>query len=121
MAYNKGHCAERIACQWLKQQSIKIITTNYFSRLGEIDIIAIDRDKTLCFIEVRYRLSPAYGSAIESVNHTKQAKIIKTAKHYLLENPGQQNRPSRFDIIAITGNMNNPVIDWLKNAFMMDT
>ena len=70
-----GQQAELLACQYLQQYKLKLITKNYHCRRGEIDLIMQDK-KTLVFIEVRYRKNDRFGSALESVNYKKQAKIM---------------------------------------------
>ena len=80
---------------------------------GEIDLIMEDK-KTLVFVEVRYRKSAKYGSALESVNNQKQARIIHTAKHYLQQHSSKHSA-YRFDVVALTPNN----IDWVKDAFQL--
>lgn len=65
-----GSQAEQLALNYLQQQGLTLITQNYHSRRGEIDLIMLD-ENTLVFVEVRYRKSAAYGSALESVNSQK--------------------------------------------------
>ena len=51
----KGKYGEELAAEFLIKSGYKIIDKNYkFSRYGEIDIIALEKD-TLCFIEVKTR------------------------------------------------------------------
>lgn len=89
--------------------------------MGEIDLIMED-DKTIVFIEVRYRKSSRYGGGIESINIHKQNRISRTAAWYLVKNPHRAEQFCRFDIISI-GSISNdahkmdPGIDWIQNAF----
>lgn len=110
---NTGQQAEQQALEYLGKQGLKLITQNYHSRRGEIDLIMED-ENTLVFVEVRYRKSAKYGSALESVNNQKQARIIHTAEHYLQQHPSKHSA-YRFDVVAI--NPNN--IDWVKDAFQL--
>jgi putative endonuclease len=115
---SRGMLAEQYAESWLCKKKLKILSCNYRSRWGEIDIIALDK-KTLCFIEVRYRKSDQYGSAIETVTQSKQQRIIRTAQIYLQQNEKYIDEQIRFDVLSLTGNLHDPEIDWHKNAFMM--
>ena len=45
---------EEEAARYLEQQGYQILERNFFSRYGEIDLIAKDED-TLVFVEVKYR------------------------------------------------------------------
>jgi len=113
-----GQVAEQLACDYLQQQKLTLITKNYHCRRGEIDLIMQDQD-TLVFVEVRYRKSNRYGSALESIDFKKQQKIIFTAQHYL-----STQSPSlslyRFDVIAITPTKVQPEITWVKDAFQLN-
>lgn len=77
-----GYHAEQRACEFLQAQGLTLITQNYQTRLGEIDLIMRDGND-IVFIEVRSRAKNAYGNAIESINKTKQRKIVKTALFFL--------------------------------------
>jgi putative endonuclease len=113
-----GDDAEALALSYLHQQNLTLVERNYHCRRGEIDLIMLD-GKTLVFVEVRYRKSATYGSAAESVNHTKQARIICTAEHYLQQRPPAHNA-CRFDVIAITSAQHQPEITWIKDAFQLN-
>jgi len=114
-AITTGQQAELLACQFLQQHQLKLIIKNYHCQRGEIDLIMSD-NKTLVFIEVRYRKNDKFGSALESVNYTKQAKIIITAKHYL-QHHTQAFSGYRFDVIAISPTQQADQIIWVKDAF----
>ena len=118
MTKTTGEQAEHLACDYLRQQGLILITQNYHCRRGEIDLIMQDQH-TLVFVEVRYRKSARFGSALESIDQRKQAKIITTAEDYLLQN--QHDFSSyRFDVIAITPQQPTPDITWVKDAFQLN-
>ena len=85
-------------------------------RFGEIDLIALDSDR-LAFIEVRYRRSYDFGSALASVSPTKQQKVLMTAQIFLASHEDYCNRYCRFDIIAFDGPRGSVSAQWLKGAF----
>lgn len=107
---------EALACKYLHQNGCKIITTNFLCKLGEIDIIAEDKN-TLVFIEVRYRKQSGFGGALESVGAKKRQRIIKTASYYLQQNKLTNKRQCRFDVFAIEGNLQRMQYNWIKDAF----
>lgn len=112
-----GDQAEAIACSYLKKQGLSLITTNFNSRLGEIDLIMRDavNDNTV-FIEVRYRKNDNYGGAAVSVTPQKQKKIIQTALLYMQKY--SPDTAARFDVIAIEGDLNGAYeINWIVDAF----
>ncbi len=112
-----GAAKEAIALQFLKKQGLKLVCQNYHCRKGEIDLI-MQHKNSLVFIEVRYRRSEAYGTALESVDWRKQQKIIMTAQHYL-QQLGQELPECRFDVVTLRDNPIEP-ISWLKNAFQIN-
>ena len=107
-SYFDGQVAEDVALNYLKQQGLTLVQKNFHSRFGEIDIIMMDGITTV-FVEVRKRRS-GIDSAIESVTHAKQKKLIKAAQYYMVKQGFDIN--CRFDLIAM--NSNNQ-INWLKN------
>ncbi|ADU67328.1 Uncharacterized protein family UPF0102 [Desulfurispirillum indicum S5] len=88
-----------MASGYLRNQGFVIRATNYRTRSGEIDIVALD-EMTLVFVEVRFRSHPA-TLAEYTVDRTKQRKLWKTAAHYLRQHPWDGD--VRFDVIAING------------------
>ncbi|MEE9452500.1 MAG: YraN family protein [Gammaproteobacteria bacterium] len=117
--YNRktqGNAAEQYACEYLQQQGLHFKQRNYACRLGEIDLIMMDKE-FLVFVEVRYRKGCDYGGAEASVSKHKQAKIIKTARYYLMLTNQYDTIPCRFDVIAMRNNIDKPEITWIQNAF----
>lgn len=111
-----GKAHEARALAWLKLRGLKLVETNYSCRSGEIDLVMLHAD-TLVFVEVRYRRHDSHGSAAESVNHTKQAKLSLAARHFLMTHPAHADRPCRFDVVALSGAPERPQIDWIEGAF----
>lgn len=109
-----GKKGERLAKEFLKQHGYKIVTTNYQNKLGEIDIIAWERD-ILVFIEVKTRRSGRFGLAKEAVDKHKQHQMIKVAMYYLKEL--NQEVKARFDVVAI--DLENDQIELIRNAFCL--
>lgn len=120
----KGREAEDLALKHLTSRGLELVERNFRSRSGEIDLIMRDKQHTteqLVFVEVRYRQTQGHGSPVETVTRSKQAKIIRTALHYLQQNPRWQTRPCRFDVIGITEPgrrwLSKSGIDWIQDAF----
>jgi putative endonuclease len=108
-----GALAEQLAARYLQQQGLKLLLQNYSCRFGEIDLILQDGD-THVFAEVRLRSSSSFGGASASIDARKQAKLVRTAQHYL--SGLQRIPPCRFDAILLQStDMKN--IEWIKNAF----
>lgn len=119
-----GDEAEQLACQFLENQGLTLVESNYRIKGGEIDLVMRD-NQHLVFIEVRYRSNNSFGSGAESVDGRKQARLIKAASVYLLEKSSQTTQPARFDVMSISAAQSSsqsssqlqPEIEWIKDAF----
>jgi len=111
-----GKSMEAVAEQYLKRQGLRLITQNYRTREGEIDLIMRDQ-ATLAFIEVRYRKDDRFGGAAASVLLKKQRRLSRTAAIYLQSHAELNHLASRFDVLALSGTPKKPEIHWIKNAF----
>lgn len=107
-----GNKAEDQACQYLQSKGLTLITSNFATKAGEVDLIMKDTD-TLVFIEVRYRKDARFGGAAASVTSKKQQRIIKAALAYQQCHSPQS--AMRFDVVAIEGA--DMEINWIKSAF----
>ena len=110
-----GEKSENLAAWYLRENGYKIIEQNYRNRMGEIDIIAQDKN-TIVFVEVKSRRSIRYGSPKWAVTPQKQRKISMVALYYLKATK-QIDAKARFDVVAITSNRDVPQIEIVKNAF----
>ncbi|MBS4539781.1 YraN family protein [Clostridium sp. D2Q-11] len=108
---SKGNFGEEIAIKYLLQKDYKILEKNFTTKLGEIDIIAKDKD-IVTFIEVKLRRNSSYGHPFEAVDYRKQKKIINVAKLYA-KYKNLYNTQFRFDIIEVYSDSNdiNHIID----------
>jgi putative endonuclease len=79
---NKGNIAENKAVEFLKKKNFKILKRNFYTKFGEIDIIAFKND-VFHFIEVKSgkNFEPIYNITPQKLN-----KIIKSAYVYLKQN-----------------------------------
>ncbi len=114
-AVEKGQQAERFARRYLIKQGLSWLTSNYRTHTGEIDLIMQSAHGVLVFVEVRQRVSSAFGGALASVTRRKQEKLIKAASYYLMAHPNQGHQGIRFDVLALDGNP--PRVTWIKQAF----
>ena len=110
-----GDQGEAYAANYLRQNGYRILTRNYRTKIGEIDLIAEDQD-TLVFIEVKTRSSVRYGMPAEAVNYKKRQKIIQTAYWYLYEQR-RENTICRFDVLEVYAIGNNWNVHHIKGAF----
>lgn len=99
------------------QQGLIFVDKNVHCRQGEIDLIMKDQ-QTYVFVEVKFRKNNNYGGAISAISKTKQDKIKHCVAFFLHKAKlNEYNTPCRFDVIALEGDINQPKVTWLKNAF----
>ena len=77
-----GKEGEKIAAAFLKKNGYRISEINFRCILGEIDIIARDKDE-IVFIEVKTRKSGELGYPEQAVGIRKQKKMSHLASWYL--------------------------------------
>ena len=110
-----GKKSESIAVRHLRKSGYRILEQNYRTKLGEIDIIAKDKE-TLVFVEVKARSSALFGNPKWAITPRKQKKISMVALYYLKATK-QSNAKARFDVVAISSKKGNLKIETIKNAF----
>ena len=106
-----GVSGEQQAKEYLVKNKYKILNCNYKTPLGEIDIIAKQKD-VIVFVEVKARTSQKFGLPRESVTNFKQHKIKQVATQFLQKN-NLLNSKVRFDVIDILSNE----LTHITNAF----
>lgn len=119
-----GDLGEKMAKKYLEKHKYKIIDQNYSKKWGEIDLIAKSPENELVFVEIKTRERHNNNSNFlpeDSVNFSKQQKIIKTAYTFLYENKYSDETEWRIDIMAIEINSTSrqAKIRHLKNAIEM--
>lgn len=107
-----GQEAEDVARRHLEKKGYKLRTTNYRTRVGEVDLI-LDHGDTLVFVEVRERSSNAYGTPAETVTLKKQKRIAKAALMFIKAHR-LTDRNLRFDIVSVQ----NGNVAHIENAFV---
>jgi putative endonuclease len=110
-----GKKGEEVALRFLKKRGYRIIEQNYVCKMGEMDLIAKEKD-TLAFIEVKTRTSTAFGPPQLAVNSSKQRQLSKVALYFLKEKKLEDVK-ARFDVVAIILGQNGEEIELIKDAF----
>lgn len=85
--FKKGHLAEDIVIKYLIKLDFLILTRNYYTRYGEIDIVA-KKNNILHFIEVK---SGKYFNPAENLTDKKLEKLTKAILIYLDLNNNNEN------------------------------
>lgn len=107
-----GAVGEKIAEKYLKDRKYKIICKNFYTRKGEIDIVA-QKEKNLVFVEVKTRSNYDYGSPSMAIDSTK-IRHMKIAAGIFLSLNKFNKYNIRFDVIEIVINDGKCEINHIK-------
>jgi len=99
---NKGKWGEELAAGYMQQQGYQILFRNFYSKYGELDIVA-RRNNLLVFVEVKTRTQNDYGTPGEAVDARKR-KHMNYAANFFLQRFGFHHVDLRFDVIEINLN-----------------
>lgn len=111
----QGKAGEDLAVQYLQKNGLKILECNYRFERGEIDIVA-EEGEELVFVEVKARQSNTFGAPEDAVSEDKQKQVYTVADGYLFEH-NIEDRPCRFDVVAVEFRNGCNEIRHIRNAF----
>ena len=115
---SKGAAGEVLAARFLRTKGYEVLCSNYRTRFGEIDIIAVNK-QYIAFVEVKTRSEDALYTPRKAVTAAKQDRIIKTALLFLKEHP--VDLQPRFDVIEIVTEKAHPMtvleLDYIQSAY----
>ena len=111
-----GAFGEQVAARYLRENGYSILAANYYTGVGEIDIIA-QKKKEICFVEVKTRKEGGLFSPADAVDFHKQENVKGSAAAYM--NKFSLKNKMRFDIIEVLLSDNGELsrINHIKNAF----
>lgn len=110
-----GSWGERTAEAYLKKQGYELLERNYRCRIGELDLVMKEGD-TIVFVEVKTRMSLAYGLPSESITKTKQQHIRRTAQQYV-SSQRLEGWDLRLDVVEILRTEGKTYIHHITDAF----
>ena len=121
MPINKKHqlgkSGEELCTQDLINKGYEIITRNFRSPYGEIDIIAREKHY-LVFVEVKTRTKESLDDTKWNISISKQRKITRTAMYFLIDFQTKDLLEFRFDVMILKKEKDNIEINHLVNAFL---
>jgi putative endonuclease len=126
-----GKRGEELAAAYLEQLGIRIVAANFVVPVGrnrvgavinaEIDLVAYD-GATLCFIEVKSRMSDWFAPPEANVDRRKQRQIARAARGYrrIFE---LESAPYRYDVVTVVlpaEEKQSPDVQLLRNYWQED-
>ena len=114
----KGTRGEDLARDFLIAYGYVLITSNWRSRAGEIDLVMQDED-CLVFVEVKARRGEQAGRAGEALGRSQARRILNAGEWFIQEHPEFSSLVWRCDLVAITfGADQHPSFDHFVNAIV---
>ena len=117
--WQTGKFGEDMAADYLDGKGFTIIARNWRSGHYELDIVALDGDAGIHFVEVRTRINPEILPQ-ETVNSTKQRKVIEAAKRFLREEANRKfsDFEAFFDVVGVTVANDGTDLEYIPQAFI---
>lgn len=111
-----GAMGEQAAARYLRENGYEILSANYKTNVGEIDIVAI-KDSIVCFVEVKTRRVSTFSSPADAVDRKKEENVKGTSAAYMSRY--KLKNETRFDIVEVYLNESGKVkdINHIINAF----
>ena len=100
-----GRLAEELAGKALREKGYKIVERNFSNRMGEIDIIAQDKD-VLVFVEVKAKKGVEFGQPEEMISARKLQRVKNMAAIYMKG----ATLLCRIDVVAVVLSADNNLI-----------
>ncbi len=112
-----GKLGEDLASRYLESRGYKVIDRNWRKQFGELDIICLDKNKTLVFIEVKTVNDNTMISAESQVTNSKLTKLRKTSLFYANNLMVKNSKIIgwQIDLLAITISNGRAKIKHYKN------
>ena len=114
-----GRWGEKRCEKFLKRKGLKRLALNFHWRGGEIDLIMVDTDGSIVFVEVKTRADESFAAVEDVITSAKKAKMVKTARYFLASH-NIEGRTYRFDVVTIVlGHSGPEQIRHYENAFVV--
>ena len=113
-----GTIGEYVSCEYLKEHYYDILDRNFNCRAGEIDIVAVDKNRKpeeYCFIEVKLRSNKRYGRPVDAITEIKKKHLLNASKYYIYKKR-MINKIIRYDVIEVYKRKEKYFINHLKNC-----
>lgn len=113
---SSGNRGEAEVAKYLRKKGYILLASQWRCRFGELDLVAKDKQGTICFVEVKLRGAGSIALPREFVDQRKQARLRTAAAGYLSTH--EIEAPARFDVAEVYQENNGTLrVEYLENAF----
>jgi putative endonuclease len=109
----RGDLGEGLARGYLEQHGYSFITSKYYAKGGEIDLVMRDRDE-LVFVEVKLRTNNWFGAGAEAIGRTKRHRLRKACLSFIFKE--RISTPWRIDVVVVDLSRLEPSFEHLVAA-----
>ena len=113
---SSGNRGEAEVAKYLRKKGYVLLASQWRCRFGELDLVAKDKQGTICFVEVKLRGAGSIALPREFVDQRKQARLRTAAASYLSTH--EMEATARFDVAEVYQENNGTLrVEYLENAF----
>ena len=113
-----GRWGEKRCEKYLKKKGFRKLAGNFSCKSGEIDLVMVDGEGTVVFVEVKTRADESFGPAEAVITQGKKMKLTRTGR-YFLSSHDIADRACRFDVVVIVvGHDGREEIRHYENVFI---
>lgn len=113
-----GRWGERRAERFLRGKCLKTLDRNVVCQTGELDLVMVDADGMLVFVEVKTRADERFVPVEAAISPAKKRRMARAGRYFLACHDLQE-RPFRFDVVAVVlGHSGRPQLRHYQNAFV---
>jgi len=113
-----GRWSEKRCERFLKAKGLKTLARNYRCQVGELDLVMVDTDGSIVFVEVRSRARVGPVPPEATITPPKRVHVARAARYFLAAHK-IEDRPLRFDVVTLVlGQSGSPQIQHFPNAFV---
>lgn len=107
-----GDRAEALAERFFCEQGFRVITRNFLTRYGELDLV-IEKNGTLHVIEVKARAT-SFQSPFEAVTQRKRHHLARALELWLRQHPTYQTYNHQIDVFCLWREAGEWKTAWLE-------
>jgi putative endonuclease len=112
-----GRWGQKRCERFLHDKGLRTLTRNFSCKTGELDLVMVDPDGTLVFVEVKTRAGEGFVPAESSITSAKKRRMASAARYFQILHK-IDDRLRRFDVvIVILGPAGPPEIRHYEAAF----
>lgn len=114
----KGALGEDVGIEILRDLGYEALERNVSVPGAEIDLVA-RHGECLCFVEIKFRATDEFGTALEAVTPRKRSRLVRAATAYLAFHDLWETL-CRFDVLAVDQTDEGWQVTLIQDAFTAD-